>query len=70
MGAMMGARTNLNSNEVPACMSGGPDLDLLYVTSMAKPPLSRFPGDGVPRGAVFAIRDLAVVGVPEPRFGG
>lgn len=48
---------------------GGPDLDILFVTSMAKPPLPRFPGDGVQRGSVFAIHDLGVKGVPEPRFG-
>ena len=48
---------------------GGPDMDILYVTSMAKPPLPRFPGDGVQRGSLFAVRDLGVKGVPEPRFG-
>lgn len=49
---------------------GGPDLDILYVTSMAKPPLPRFPEDGQLRGALFAIHDLGVRGVEEPRFGG
>jgi sugar lactone lactonase YvrE len=49
---------------------GGPDLDVLYVTSMAKPPLPRFPGDGVLRGSLFAIHDLGIKGVPEPRFAG
>lgn len=48
---------------------GGPDMDVLYVTSMAKPPLPRFPGDGPQRGSVFAITGLGVKGVPEPRFG-
>lgn len=48
---------------------GGPNLDILFVTSMAKPPLPRFPGDGPMRGSVFAIRGLGVTGVPEPRFG-
>lgn len=48
---------------------GGPDMDILFVTSMAKPPLPRFPGDGPLRGSVFAIRGLGVTGVPEPRFG-
>lgn len=48
---------------------GGPDLDVLYVTSMAKPPLPRFPGDGQLRGSLFAIRGLGVHGIPEPRFG-
>jgi len=40
-----------------------------YVTSMAKPPLPRFPGDGALRGSLFAIRDLGIKGVPKPRFG-
>lgn len=48
---------------------GGPNMDVLYVTSMAKPPLPRFPGDGVLRGSLFAIYDLGIKGVPEPRFG-
>jgi sugar lactone lactonase YvrE len=56
--------------KVTSVMFGGPDLDILYVTSMAKPPLPRFPGDGVLRGSLFAIRGLGVKGVPEPRFGG
>jgi sugar lactone lactonase YvrE len=55
--------------KVPSCMFGGPNLDILYITSMAKPPLPRFPGDGVHRGALFAIHGLGVNGVPEPRFG-
>jgi len=48
---------------------GGPNMDTLFVTSMAKPPLPRFPGDGVLRGSLFAIYDLGVTGIPEPRFG-
>jgi L-arabinonolactonase len=51
-------------------MFGGPNLDILYVTSMAKPPLPRFPGDGVLRGSVFAITGLGIRGIPEPRFAG
>lgn len=49
---------------------GGPELDVLYVTSMAKPPLPRFPADPQPRGALFAVHGLGVRGVPEPRFAG
>ena len=49
---------------------GGPDLDILYVTSMTKPPLPHLPGDGVLRGSLFAIHGLGVKGLPEPRFGG
>jgi hypothetical protein len=44
-------------------------MDVLYVTSMAKPPLPRFPGDGVLRGSLFAIMGLGIKGVAEPRFG-
>lgn len=49
---------------------GGPNLDILYVTSMAKPPLPRFPSDGQQRGALFSISGLGVTGVPERRFAG
>jgi len=56
--------------KVTSVMFGGPNLDTLFVTSMARPPLPRFPGDGVLRGSLFAIRDLGVRGVPEPRFAG
>jgi sugar lactone lactonase YvrE len=56
--------------KVTSCMFGGPNLDILYVTSMAKPPLPRFPGDGVLRGSMFAIHDLGIKGIPEPRFAG
>lgn len=48
---------------------GGPNMDVLYVTSMAKPPLPRFPEDGILRGSVFAVQGLGVQGTPEPRFG-
>ena len=56
--------------KVTSVMFGGPKLDVLYVTSMAKPPLPRFPSDGVQRGSLFAIYDLGIHGVPEPRFAG
>lgn len=56
--------------KVTSVQFGGPDMDVLYVTSMAKPPLPRFPGDGVLRGSLFAITGLGVSGIPEPRFGG
>lgn len=56
--------------KVTSCMFGGPNLDILYVTSMAKPPLPRFPSDGVLRGSMFAIHDLGIKGVPESRFAG
>lgn len=56
--------------KVTSVMFGGPKLDILYVTSMAKPPLPRFPDDGVLRGSLFAITGLGIKGIPEPRFGG
>lgn len=55
--------------KVTSVMFGGPNLDILFVTSMAKPPLPRFPGDNVLRGSLFAIYDLDIRGLPEPRFG-
>lgn len=55
--------------KVTSVMFGGPDLDILYVTSMARPPLPRFPQDGPRRGALFAIEGLGVRGLPAHRFG-
>ena len=49
---------------------GGPGLDVLYVTSMAEPPLLHHPGDGPLRGALFAVHGLGVRSRPEPRYGG
>lgn len=56
--------------KITSVMFGGPDLDVLYVTSMAKPPLPHHPGDGVQRGSLFAVHGLGVRGLPETRFGG
>ncbi|MEM6464376.1 MAG: SMP-30/gluconolactonase/LRE family protein [Pseudomonadota bacterium] len=61
--------------ELPVCKTtsvafGGPDLDILFVTSMAVPPLPKYPGDGPLRGSVFAVRGLGVRGLPEPKFAG
>ena len=64
------ATISMPVKKVTSVMFGGPNLDTLFVTSMAKPPLPRFPGDGVMRGALFAIYDLGVRGVPERRFAG
>ena len=56
--------------KITSVMFGGPKLDILYVTSMAKQHLPHLPVDGVARGSLFAIYDLGVKGLPEPRFGG
>jgi sugar lactone lactonase YvrE len=63
-------RIDMPVKKVTSMNFGGPNLDVLYVTSMAKPPLPRFPTDGVQRGSLFAIYDLGIRGVPEPRFAG
>lgn len=61
--------------EMPVCKItslafGGRGLDRLFVTSMAEPPLPKYPGDGPLRGSVFVIDGLGVTGRPERRFGG
>ena len=56
--------------KVTSVAFGGPDLDTLYVTSMAKPPLPRFPADGQQRGALFAVTGLGARGIAERRFAG
>lgn len=55
--------------KVTSMSFGGDGMDVLFVTSMAKPPLPRFPEDGPLGGSLFAIEGLGVRGLPEPRFG-
>jgi len=50
-------------------MFGGPDLDVLYVTSMARAIKGVKPAERE-AGHLFAIYGLGVRGVPEPRFKG
>lgn len=49
---------------------GGADLDIAFITSMAR----TVPGRGAPlereAGGVFAVHGLGVSGVPEPRYAG
>ena len=56
--------------KVTSVMFGGPDLDVLYVTSMAKPPLPRFPETVRWVAAFSRSMDLACARVPERRFAG
>ncbi|MBN9344732.1 MAG: SMP-30/gluconolactonase/LRE family protein [Devosia sp.] len=56
--------------KVTSVMFGGPNLDILYVTSMAKPAPRPSPDDGVLGGSLFAITGLGVEGLPESRFAG
>jgi sugar lactone lactonase YvrE len=50
---------------------GGPDLDILFVTTMHsyRPDAPAGRASGL-AGGIFAIRGLGVKGVPEPRFAG
>ena len=57
----------LPTMKVTSVMFGGPDLDVLYVTSMG---LQGFAEDREADGGLFAIEGLGVQGIPEPRFGG
>lgn len=54
---------------VTSVMFGGPDLDILFVTSMAKP-VRGVPTTQAGAGGLFAIHGLGVRGLPETRFGG
>lgn len=47
---------------------GGENLDRLFVTTMGRPPLPRFPEDGPERGTLYVVDDLGVCGNPIPRF--
>ena len=60
--------------EVPAqkttsCTFGGPDLDLLFVTSMKDPDNPEDPDDPE-AGSIYIVTGLGVRGLPEPRFAG
>ncbi|MFC5486970.1 SMP-30/gluconolactonase/LRE family protein [Microvirga aerilata] len=48
---------------------GGPNLDVAYVTSMARP-IGGKPPREKEAGMLFAVYGLGVKGVPEPRFAG
>lgn len=61
-------RIEMPVKKVTSVMFGGPNLDILFVTSMARPPLPHLPEDGPLGGSLFAIYDLGVTGIPEPRF--
>jgi L-arabinonolactonase len=50
-------------------MFGGPNLDILYVTSMGRP-IKGIPQREPHAGGVYAVHGLGVKGLPEPRFAG
>ena len=56
-------------DSITSVMFGGADLDILYVTSMARPFRGRRRQERE-AGGLFAVHGLGVRGVPEPRFKG
>jgi sugar lactone lactonase YvrE len=50
-------------------MFGGPDLDVLYVTTMGRP-MWGIPQKEKDKGGLFAVYGLGVKGLPEPRYAG
>ena len=56
-------------DSITSVMFGGADLDILYVTSMARPFQGRRRQERE-AGGLFAVHGLGVRGVPEPRFKG
>lgn len=56
-------------NSTTSLTFGGPDLDIAYVTSMARPFDHRYHAERE-AGFLFAVHGLGVRGLPEPRFKG
>jgi sugar lactone lactonase YvrE len=56
--------------DVTSVMFGGPELDILFITSMASSLSSALPRDSPLRGSILAVRNLGVRGIPEPLFDG
>lgn len=56
--------------KVTSVSFGGPQLDILFVTSMGKQLHPHFPADGMERGALFAIYGMGVKGIAEPKYRG
>jgi L-arabinonolactonase len=54
---------------VTSVMFGGPDLDVLYVTS-ASGEVSGYSDDSEHAGGTFAVHGLGITGLAEPRFKG
>lgn len=57
------------ADSITSVMFGGADLDILYVTSMARPYQGRRRQERE-AGGLFAVYGLGVRGLPEMRFGG
>jgi L-arabinonolactonase len=55
---------------VTSVIFGGPNLDIIYFTTIGQIHLPGLPNDPPPGGSLFAIYDLGIKGLPEPRFAG
>jgi sugar lactone lactonase YvrE len=55
---------------VTSLIFGGPNLDIIYCTSIGQIHLPGLPNDGPLGGSLFAVYGLGIKGVPEPRFAG
>ncbi|MFO1057506.1 MAG: SMP-30/gluconolactonase/LRE family protein [Dongiaceae bacterium] len=55
---------------ITSLIFGGPDLDIIYVTSIGQIHLPGLPNDGPLGGGLFAVKGAGVKGLPEPRFAG
>lgn len=62
-------RIDLPDHVVSSVMFGGPQLDILFATTLGKPHWGTTP-TAPDAGAVFVIRDTGFQGLPERRFGG
>jgi sugar lactone lactonase YvrE len=49
---------------------GGPNLDIIYCTTIGQIHLPGLPNDGPSGGGLFAVHGLGIKGVAEPRFAG
>ena len=61
---------SLPVRNVTSLIFGGPNLDIIYFTSIGQIHLPGLPNDGPTGGSLFAIFGLGIEGVPEPRFAG
>jgi len=55
---------------VTSLIFGGPDLDIIYCTTIGQIHLPGLPNDGPLGGSLFAVHGLGIKGVAEPRFAG
>jgi L-arabinonolactonase len=55
---------------VTSLIFGGPNLDIIYCTTIGQIHLPGLPNDGPLGGSLFAVHGLGIKGLPESRFAG